>query len=1181
MFIEENFPDVFDTNDKLNTALIVKNILGEKMKENGKYTISKLKEDINSITDNIWGDNNLYFRYQNPVSNNVFNKLAVEKLIKKDDFVSGENINLGGLPSGIYKIEANLTNGQADTLTEYFVVTDFAKKKLPQSQYVHHRLNKNDFAVGEIVKVEFGSAVENQQVYYVLSRGSKVIKQGWLKLAKTGRIEYGIADGDKGGLQFQYIYIYNNRTYSQSVEITVPWIEKDLIITYENFRDKLIPGEQSDFKIKISGKNKDKVQAELLAAMYDASLDQIQPHVWNRILFQNNYGYLPLQGFHFGHAFGTELNYGWSNNSEGGDVIYPILPELIGFQNQAFFNSNYGNPTRMMKRGSQNEAKEEMASDAAAPTATTAPPPVAQSANFEGAKVGDVDASGGNSTQPASIPILSPRTNLRETVFFYPHLKTDKEGNTIISFKMNEAITKWKLMTFAHTKELATSYDEKFIQTKKDLMIVANSPRFFRENDEILFTARVTNLSDNEITANAKLDLTDGLKDTPINNLIASDIIIPVSLKKGESKSVNWKIKIPVGSIDLLKYTVSAVSGNFTDGESSTIPVLSNRILITESMAMYIKGNEKKTYEFKSLKDAPKSQKPYKYTIEISSHPVWYAIQAIPYIIEQEVQSATQLASRFYVNSLSKHIVNQNPQIQEVFTQWQNKDKDALKSNLQKNEDLKNAMLEETPWVVEALTEAKQKGNIARIFDTNTVNADLAQTLTALQALQLPDGSFTWFPGARSDYYSTKYIVEMLGKSIKLDNTGQAVNIANSALLYLDMELTRMHSQLKEDYAKNKLKLEDYQPSEDIIHHLQVRSMFANPSRQNASNEAYNYYQKQALKYWTKYDIFTQSLLGMVDYRSNGSTYKEITKSIMQKSFKSDELGTYWNAGNGYRWYELPIERHASIMEFLHEINYNIASLDEMKIWLLKNKQSNHWSTGKSTAAAISALLLQRGQNQVNLDTDQAVTSIVGEVNLPNEADLQAGTTYYKRAWNGGEIDVAKATIKLNNPNANVAWGGAYYQYFEDVNNIAATNASPLKIEKQLYKEMNGPKGKSLTLLDASNKLNPGDILVSRLIITSDRDMDYIHLKDLRASGLEPFGNISGYRWSGGFGFYESIRDLATHFYIDHLPKGINVFESRQKVVHKGIYSGGLATIQSFYAPEFGGKTEGNKLIVE
>jgi uncharacterized protein YfaS (alpha-2-macroglobulin family) len=1183
LFIEENIPDVFDVNEKVEASLTIKNLAGVKVNESGSYTISKLKESNSLYENNVWGET-VSYRPNPNYSNHKYAKLEVEKVVSASKFSSDERLPLSSLAAGIYKVSATVNGDKADTLTEYFVVTDFKKKKFPTSQIIHHITNRTSYTVGDKLIFEMGTAIDKQNVYVILSRSGKILKQQWMKVAKNAKLEYLITEEDKGGLTIQYADVYNNRSYVEDINVNVPWTEKELSISFENFRDKLMPGEQTDFKIKIVGNKKDKVQAEILAAMYDASLDQLKANYWRRIMFPNNYSSTPLVPYYFGMGYGNELNYEWQNIGDNIEFIEPILPFLKEFEN---FNYTWYSASIRGGRSRGDEMMSEVYNAETYESASVPAPQGRKSKNADKASkevMSDVSLDNQTAVLPKQTkesPVITPRTNLKETVFFYPHLRTDKDGNVIISFKMNEALTKWKLMTLAHTKELATVYDERFVQTKKDLMIIANSPRFVREGDEIFFTARVSNLSDKDITAVANLDLKSYAKDAPLNQWINTPQSVNVALKKGESKSVAWSIKVPQNAPDLINYTVSAVSGNYTDGEASILPVLSNRILVTESMSMYLKGNEKKTYEFTSLKNAPATQSPFKYTIEISSHPVWYAIQAMPYIMQQDNLSASQLVTKYYVNGLSRYINSRYPQIQEVFTQWQNSDGEALKSNLEKNSELKNALLEETPWVREAQSESTAKSNIAKLFDQNSVNADIVQTLQSLVALQLPDGSYTWFPGGRGDYYTTLYVVEMLGKTSKIDASSEAHNTAVASIQFLDGELLQQYNKLLEDYKKNKLKIEEYQPSSEIVNHMFVRSMFLSLPRQAESNVAYDFYYKQAVKYWTKYDIYVQSLLGQLDFRYKGTAYNDIAKSIIQKSFKSDELGIYWNVGNGYRWYEMPIERHAAIMDFFNEINYEVSAVDQMKIWLLKNKQGNHWSTSKSTAAAIAALMLTRGPKQANLDNDLAVISKVGDVSLPGKADIQAGTSYYKKSWTGESIDKAKATIYMSNPNENIAWGAAYYQYFEDINNIKGTNASPLMIEKQLYKEVMTNAGKTLALVDAKNILAPGDVLVSRIIVTVDRDMDYIHLKDLRASGLEPYNNLSRYNWSGPFGYYESIRDLATHYYIDHLPKGKHVFESRQKVVHKGKYSGGYATIQSFYAPEFGGKTDGNTIEVK
>ena len=1171
-FVEHNLPATFDKVDSKNYKIDIKNLDGIVTKNMGILHIYKLKEEESIKEPFLWDE------HFNQNRRKEYSTLAIEKEYKPMTFASGEKIDVSFLPAGIYKIKVNEATGLSDTLTDYFVMSDFNKKKLPLSQHVLVRSNKTTLAPNDKMIVDFGSPSGKISVYAILTRGNEIIKQSWLKLSKATSFTYLISEADKGGLQLQYFYVANNQFHTETIQYEVPWTEKELKITYETFKDKLTPGQKTEFRVKISGSKKEKIQAEVLAAMYDASLDQFGANSWNTKFNFNNYGYIGIEGIGFGLVYSNELNYYWQQSTPVDETNPSIIPSLI---TPPFFNS-YGYAYGGMPGIVMVQRSASMAESAMDDSVAGAPR----------AKNSAADSKGGDSREEVSAmknevtqkPIITPRTNLNETVFFFPHLLTDENGDLILSFTMNEAMTKWRLMTFAHTNQLASAYDSRMVQTTKDLMIVANSPRFIREGDVLWFTARVSNLSDHDIAAVAYISLADALSQKSQDDMITSAPSVQLQLKKGESKAVAWKLSVPLSSTDLLKYTVSASSGEYTDGESSVLPVLSNKVLMTESLPIFVRGKQSKSYSFSILENRnSNSHTAHSYTVEMSSHPIWYAVQALPYIIEQNSECATQLASRFFVNSISKNIIDKYPMIESVFNLWRTSDKEALLSNLAKNENLKNALLDESPWVMDAINESKQKSNIARLFDSNTVNADLHQNLSALQALQLGDGSFSWFPGGRADLYSTKYVAEIIGRSRKLNVSGENTDFIYSSLTFLDSQFKKQLMVLTELLKKSNQKPEDYQPTNDEIYHLFVRSFYPQFPVGEGAESSYSFYYTQALKFANKYDIFTQSLLGMTDYRMKGKKWPDLAKSIMQKSFTSEENGIYWNAGNGYHWYEMPVERHASIMEFLHETSFDIEKLDEMKVWLLKNKQSNNWKTTKASTSAIIALLLHHGPRQANLIDAEAVHVTAGKTYLPLNKSMQAGTSYYKHQWASSEIDPSLGKLLVENPNPNIAWGAAYYQYFEEIGKIkTSTSVSPLTIEKTIFKEVMTPTGKKLEALTDKGSLHPGDVIVSRIIIHADRDMDYIHLKDLRASGMEPYTQAnSGYRWSSGFGYYESVRDLATHYFIDHLPKGVHVFESRQRVVHKGKYSGALASIQCFYAPEFASNSEGAVLNVD
>ena len=369
-------------------------------------------------------------------------------------------------------------------------------------------------------------------------------------------------------------------------------------------------------------------------------------------------------------------------------------------------------------------------------------------------------------SKPATdVSSVKVRTNLNETVFFYPTLMTDNEGNVLIKFKMNEALTRWKFLTLAHTKDLKVGLSEKEIITQKDLMVFPNAPRFFREGDMIEFTAKVSNLSANTVSGAGVLQLFDALTNQPIDVLLDNKAFeMPFEAKAGESALLTWKLKIPFGKVQAVTYRVIARAGNFSDGEENTLPVLTNRMLVTESLPLSVRGGESKKFEFKSLKENKSTTLAHqKLTLEFTQNPAWYAVQALPYLMEYPYECTEQIFSRFYANSLASNVATQFPKIRSVFDRWKFTDVTALQSNLSKNQELKTALLEETPWVLDAQREEVQKKNIGLLFDINRMASESAAAIKKMQERQLDNGGFSWFPGGRDDWYISQYLTEGFG----------------------------------------------------------------------------------------------------------------------------------------------------------------------------------------------------------------------------------------------------------------------------------------------------------------------------------------------------------------------------------------------------------------------------------
>ncbi|MEM9544954.1 MAG: alpha-2-macroglobulin family protein [Bacteroidota bacterium] len=1076
--------------------------------------------------------------------------------------------------------------------TKYIAVSDSKTHTYPNLDLLYIE-GENELAeVGKPHVIELGTSDKELTVFYQIVRDWEVIEDGMLKLSNHQQIRYTPKERDRGGYTVIVDYVKHNFSKRERYNIALPWDNKDLDVALITERDKVVPGSREEWKLKISGKEKDKIAAELLATMYDASLDQFVNHSYSFGPYLNHFGNIQGRFYGFNNALMGNLNSQWSRSNYR-SMSAPVVPVLkglnLGFRpSGGLFRGNAVGDVRIRGRS-------QTAIELSAPEAANYDDNEIIDTRFSESVGYGVQAKKANGTEEDVSPPqnkvkeISIRKNLDESVFFYPHLKTDEDGNVILSFTMNEALTSWKLLTFAHDKELRFGMSSHEVKTQKDVMIVPNAPRFLREGDRLVFPATVTNLSESEITASAELELIDPANDSSLNDQFGltsnrTSITVPM----GESKRVDWDIVIPKDYKGLVKYRVSAKAGVHTDGEENLLPVVTNQTLVTETKVISLKKKEKKTFTFDALsRTASNTSAPFKYTLEYTSNPVWYAVQALPYLMEYPHNCTEQIFNRLYANTMASYIANQNPRIKAIFDQWKAYDSDALISNLEKNESLKSALLEETPWVRQAKSETEQKKRIALLFDLNKMSSELVSAMDELQKRQMQSGAFPWFTGGREDVFITQTVVEGIAHLQHLGIISSAdykyVQMLERALVYLDEQSKKRYDKILENINRFGGKKEDDHLDYLSIHYLYIRSFF--PDRQIGTNarEAYDYFIGQAEKYWLNKGLYSEAMIGLTLKRANNPEYTNIVTSLEERSFYSDELGRYWNIGSGFNWHELPIESHAMLIEFFTEAKEDSGFVEDMKIWLLKNKQTNHWKTTKGTAAAIYALLIQ-GEEEgmiswINED-NPPVVQLNGKDLEMDQSKTELGTGYFQKVWTKEEITGDLSEITIDNRNETIAWGAAYYQYFEDLDKVKDFRDTPLKMKRTLFKEVKTDRDPELTEINEQTQLEPGDRVIVRIEIKVDRSMSYVHLKDMRGSGFEPENVLSGYRWKSGLGYYESTRDLASHFFISRLNKGTYVFEYPLRVVHKGEFSSGIATLQCMYAPEFTSHSEGGRVLV-
>lgn len=1042
---------------------------------------------------------------------------------------------------------------------------------------------------GQNVRFLISTPVKKANVVYEIVQKNKVLSRVILKLSEEQQlITIPVKEEYRGKFSVNLVMVKNNRSFMESRPITVPYTNKKLDIQFATFRNKLLPGQEEEWQITLRDSKGEKAVAEMLAGMYDASLDAFVPHDWSFTVFNAFYGSRPWNAL---HCFGFQTSYQFHYP----EMLFPTLSREYDQLNWfGFGNGLSGGRIRMMKSGSMTirgvNAEAQM---------------FAKSENvgiYDSIEMSDVQMEEKMSITGAvsvveNTPVQKPlepqpiqiRKNMNETAFFFPQLATNENGEIVIKFKAPEALTRWKIMGLAHTKDLNYGQIEKTLVTQKDLMIFTNAPRFMREGDTMEFAAKISNISDRDLSGTADLHFFDALTMKSIDDLLGlKQSSIPFSVNKGISSAVSWKISIPEG-LQAVVYRMTASSGTFSDGEEAAIPVLTNRMLVTESMPLPVNGMTQKKFNFDKLIQSGKAGstlRNYRLSLEYTSNPAWYAVQALPYLMEYPYDCAEQLFSRYYANSLATHLANSDPKIKRVFESWKTVSPDALKSNLEKNGELKSVLLQESPWVREAISESERKQRIGLLFDLNRMAAEQASAMKKLGEMQNPNGGWPWFAGMPESRYITQHIVTGLGhlNFLKVLNPLENIEIngmLKKAIDYLDetvkLEFEKIRKNDKDYLKNNHLGYSD-------IQYLYARTYFSTefPAGKEYS-EMLDYFKAQSVKYWKIQNNYMKAMMALYLNRfGEEKTASLIMRSLKETALHNEEMGMYWrNEQRGWLWHQAPVETQALLIEAFDEVSHDQKSVEEMKIWLLKQKQTQDWKTTKATTEAVYALLL-RGSSL--LASDKQVEITVGNEKVdPYKQDgtkPEAGTGYFKTSWEASAIQPEMGKVTVNNPNPTVAWGAMYWQYFEQLDQITPAQ-TPLNLNKKLFRERNTPTGPVIEPILENSSLKVGDKIIVRLELRTDRDMEYIHLKDMRASAFEPVNVLSGYRYQDGLGYYESTLDASTNFFISWLPKGTYVFEYKLVATQKGEFSNGVTSVQCMYAPEFAAHSEGIRVKVE
>ncbi|MGZ3859483.1 MAG: alpha-2-macroglobulin family protein [Flavisolibacter sp.] len=1075
------------------------------------------------------------------------------------------------LPAGFYELALSTRDKEGHEVKDvrYVELFEASSPSLNKPEYLWTRTGRSPLEPGETALTQVGSSASGVHLIREINRISEKENFSYASLNQEKKsFSYPIKETDRGGFGVNYFFVKDNRFYQLTDILSVPWTNKELQVEYASFRDRTLPGSQEKWEVNITGYQKEKVAAEVLVSMYDASLDQFKPHQWDK----------PAPWPVFAQTFP------WQGNQNFSALSSREKSASIDYRN---FEKNYDHLN--FEFGGQPGVLMEMRLPYARAlggkvAGISLQQKIADSTQADEVAIGYAGAKA--PAIPAEAPVQA-RKDFRETAFFFPDLRTDEKGSVRFSFTVPEALTRWKWQTLAHTKELAFGLSSKELITQKPLMVQPNAPRFLRQGDHLEFSTKIVNLSDSEITGQVQLELLNATTGQSVDGWFINAFPNQYfTVGAGQSEVVSFPLQVPYQFSDALVWRVTARSGNLSDGEENILPVLTNKILVTESLPISMKGSGQKSFHLEHLLQSGASEtlQHQSLAVEYTSNPSWYAVQALPYLMEFPYECAEQVWNRYYANALATQITRSSPTIRQVFASWKTADTTALLSSLQKNPELQSALLEETPWVLEARSEQEQKQHLGVLFDPERLESEAKANWDKLAQMQSSNGGFVWFPGGPDDRYITQYILSGMGHLEKMQGGHQVMNPVTKATLdYLDKKITGDYAIL----ARSSKTSRPPAPAYLQVQYLYARSFFPGYPLPKTTQEAYHYFFQQVQKQWMHQNPYMQGMIALVLHRSGDSKgAAAILQSLKERAVRTEEMGMYWkDPGAGFKgfWWQAPIETQALLIEAFSEISGDRPTVDALKTWLIKNKQTNHWATTKATADACYALL-EKGSPW--LDTTAAAVSIrLGNKVISTEnQEREAGTGYFKKQIEPGTIrpDMGNITVNIRQPGegAQPSWGAVYWQYFEDLDKIRPSS-TPLALDKKLFLEKNTDRGPVLVPVEGGTVLHTGDKIKVRIELHVDRDMEYVHLKDMRAPAMEPLQVLSGYQWQGGLGYYESTRDAGTDFFIHDLRKGSYVFEYPLFLTHTGSFSAGLATIQCMYAPEFSAHSGDTRIEVE
>ena len=1077
------------------------------------------------------------------------------------------------LKSGRYQLEAICKD---DTLKQDFVVFSLDDKR-PAAEtvdwfYQSHAQFPND---GSPVTIQVGSSAKDVHIVYSIISGNRVIESGSVERSNelinhklTYKEEYG------NGVLLNFAWMKQGRYYSHTATIQRPLPDKRLQLQWQTFRDRLTPGQQEEWSLTVMKPDGTPADALLMATLYDKSLDQINAHHWSFSPYQ----YVPLPSTHWQYGYWGRLILSGYKRQGSLDVAplrfshfdYSLFPQQWSGRMMRLGNAR----VRGMAKAAM--AVDEMVMEEAAPMMVEREVAVgAQKANSlaDAADQKAISLTDAVDEGAEEMPEVQLRENLQETAFFYPQLTTDANGLVTMKFTLPESLTTWRFMGFAHTSDLCYGTIEGEAVAKKDLMVQPNMPRFLREGDLATISSRVINTSEGDLSGTAYLTLID-----PDTEKTLYTQKVPFSVKAGETTSVQFTIDNSLQAKrasssaqftihnSLLIAKVAAATETFSDGEQHYLPILPNRERVTVTVPFTQNEPGTKTIDLTQLFNAPSGATGgAKLTVEYTNNPAWLMIQALPAVGHPNDDCAICQGASLYANSIGKYILDQIPQAKTVFEQWKREKgtETSLHSQLQKNQELKDLLLNETPWVADADRETEQRQRLADFFDENLMQQRLQSALVKLEKLQRGDGSWSWWPDMPGSIYMTISVTEMMVRqNTMMGEQAETKQMLKNAIKFLGKEMVDMVKEMKKWEKKG---YRQYFPSFTALQWLYICKLDGRQLPKDVT-EANDYLIKLLKKETKNQSIYEKAMSAII---LDSPLY---IKSLKEYTVYKEEMGRYYDTPRaGYSWRDYRIPTQVAAIEAIQRLTPDDQqTLDEMRRWLLQEKRTQAWDTPLNSVDAVYAFIGTKSAMSSPLSPMGPMT-ILKLDNQPLETPkATAGIGYVKTAqpYHG------EKTFTATKESEGTSWGAVYAQFIQATGDIK-DQASGVSVKREL---MIG-KDKEQHVLRVGESVKVGDRVTVRLTIQSERDLDFVQLQDKRAACMEPVSQLSGYDWH--LGCYVTPRDNVTNYYFDRLPKGERVVETEYYIDRAGQYETGTCTIQCAYASEYRGTTHSQTIKVE